>query len=166
MRQTFWRFTVNQSKRINGVLNEKLRRIHREMDVHWRTYGAKAKKKKPESLFDNERPDLSTRNRQFYPQNSVAPADEKAPPLPPKNSKKYKNSDERSGHPKLGIKINKSPRGKRIRESTTCAIKIMASALFFFYYDMCIYCTRDIVRSQWGCHSTKESIELASPAPQ
>lgn len=82
------------------------------MDVHWRTYGAKAKKKKPESLFDNERPDLSTRNRQFYPQNSVGPTNEKVPPLPKEKQQKTKieMKDVVIRHPKLSIKINKSPR--------------------------------------------------------
>jgi hypothetical protein len=78
----------------------------------------------------------------------------------PKNKINTKILDERYGHqrPKIGYKNKQVPKRKR-SESTTCTVKIMAPALFLWH----VYCTRDIVSSQWGSHSTQESIEFATP---
>jgi hypothetical protein len=116
------------------------------------------------SLSDNDWPDLSTRNRQVYPRNSVAPTNEKAPPLPKEKPKKQNttNSDERYGHqkPKIGYKNKQVPKRKR-SESTTCAIKIMAPAFFTTCVLHAGHCEISM-----GMPFNKESIEFASPAPQ
>jgi hypothetical protein len=90
--QDIWGFTVNQSKRINDVLNENYTNLSRDGWSHISTDAPLGKKKKPSLFLKTNRLIYRHKNRQFYPKNSVALPNEKTPPPTPKEKpRKNKN---------------------------------------------------------------------------